>query len=96
MINPVSTIQPIPMPASSPSAETGAGDFAEMLSSSIQHLGKLHNDAVTAADQFITGENEDVHTAALAVQKSELAFELGLQIRSKVIGAYQEVMKMQL
>jgi flagellar hook-basal body complex protein FliE len=46
--------------------------------------------------QFLTGENEELHTTILATQKAELAFELGLQVRNKVVDAYQEIMKMQM
>jgi flagellar hook-basal body complex protein FliE len=96
---PISTINPIPMPAA-PSSVAGAGSgsssFGDVLSSTMDQLGALQQNAGTAAQKFMSGENEDVHTVALAAQQSELAFELGLQVRNKVVSAYQEVMKMQL
>ena len=45
---------------------------------------------------LLSGEGEDIHTVALATQQSELAFELFLQVRNKVVQAYQEVMRMQM
>ena len=50
----------------------------------------------TPVQKFLTGENEELHTTILATQKAELAFELGLQVRNKVVDAYQEIMKMQM
>jgi flagellar hook-basal body complex protein FliE len=56
----------------------------------------MQHEAGTAIQQFLNGENEDLHTTILASQKAELAFELGLQVRNKVVSAYQEIMKMQM
>ena len=97
MTLPISGINAIPMPhvAISPS-DAGSDGFANVLTSTINNLQSLQNDAGTAAQKFMTGENEELHTVALAGQQAELAFELGLQVRNKVVSAYQEVMKMQL
>lgn len=56
----------------------------------------LQNQAADAAQKFMTGENDEIHDIALAGQQAELSFELGLQVRNKVVNAYQEIMKMQL
>ena len=97
MTAPISGINPIPMPSLPGSAaSTGSGDFGNILASTINNLQSLQNDAGAAAQKFMTGENEELHTVALADQQAELAFELGLQVRNKVVSAYQEVMKMQL
>jgi flagellar hook-basal body complex protein FliE len=72
------------------------GEFQKILTGSIDKLESLNNDASNAVQKFLTGENEELHTAVLATQKASLAFELGLQVRNKVVDAYQEVMKMQI
>jgi flagellar hook-basal body complex protein FliE len=81
---------------SAPSLGSESGQFKSILESTIGAVQSLQNDATQAAQKFMTGESEDVHTVALAGQKAELAFELGLQVRNKVVSAYQEIMKMQL
>jgi flagellar hook-basal body complex protein FliE len=94
---PVTAIRPISMPdIAAPAAGSGAGAFSDILANTIGSVQSLQNDAASAAKKFMTGESEDVHTVALAGQQAELAFELGLQVRNKVVSAYQEVMKMQL
>jgi flagellar hook-basal body complex protein FliE len=94
---PIASINSIPMPNSTGSAAgTGSGAFQNVLKSTIDKLQSLQDDAGSAAQKFMTGENEELHTVALASQQAELAFELGLQVRNKVVSAYQEVMKMQL
>jgi len=73
-----------------------SGEFQKLLLGNIEKLETLSHDASTAAQKFITGEDEELHTAVLATQKASLAFELGLQVRNKVVDAYQEIMKMQI
>ncbi len=98
MTAPISNITPISMPElpglSKPSGQPG--DFQNVLSGAIDNLESLNHNASDAVQKFLTGENEELHTVALATQKAELAFELGLQVRNKVVDAYQEVMKMQI
>ena len=98
MTPPITNIHPISLPESmAPSGSAGSsGEFGKILESTIGSLESLNNDAGAAVQKFLTGENEDLHTTALATQRAEMAFELGLQVRNKVVSAYQEIMKMQL
>jgi flagellar hook-basal body complex protein FliE len=95
---PVSNITPISMPDLVGPARSAdqSGEFQKILMGNIDKLESLNNDAADAARKFMTGESEELHTAVLATQKASLAFELGLQVRNKVVDAYQEVMKMQI
>ena len=71
-------------------------NFRRCSSSAINPLESLQNAASDSMQKFLSGENEELHTTILATQKAELAFELGLQVRNKVVDAYQEIMKMQM
>jgi flagellar hook-basal body complex protein FliE len=95
---PISNITPIAMPetAATAGAASQPGEFQKVLSGAINSIESLQTDASTAVQKFLTGENEELHTTVLATQKAELAFELGLQVRNKVVDAYQEVMRMQM
>ena len=73
-----------------------AGEFQSVLEGTIQKLEATNNDAADAVQKFLTGENEELHTTVLAAQKAEIAFDLGLQVRNKVVSAYQEIMRMQM
>ena len=53
-------------------------------------------DASASVERFLSGEGEELHTPILATQRAELAFDLFLQTRNKVVSAYQEIMRMQL
>lgn len=97
-MTPVPSIASIPIPDSlTPAGSTGSADaFSSILKDTISSLQSTQNDADSAVNKFLTGENDDIHTTVLATQRADLAFELGLQVRNKVVSAYQEVMKMQL
>ena len=95
---PISAITPIEAPgAVAPSLNTGKpGEFRKLLDTTIQTLNSTQSDASQAVEKFLTGETEDLHSTALATQRAEIAFELGLQVRNKVVQAYQEIMRMQM
>ncbi len=76
-------------------AKSGAG-FRSLLDASIANVEASRQAANTRVGQFLTGEGGELHTVALATQRAELAFELFLQVRNKVVQAYQEVMRMQI
>ena len=93
-------IQPVPLTGirlpETPGAAAGAGDFQSVLSSAIGSVERLRGQAGQAVERFLTGESDEVHSVALATQRAELAFEMFLQVRNKVVSAYQEVMQMQI
>ncbi|MGB3261796.1 flagellar hook-basal body complex protein FliE, partial [Paenisporosarcina sp.] len=47
-------------------------------------------------NQLVTGEVKDIHEVMIASQKASLSLQLTVQVRNKVVEAYQEVMRMQL
>jgi flagellar hook-basal body complex protein FliE len=72
------------------------GEFASLLAGAVERVDQYRTQATQAVDNLITGETGELHSVALAAQRAELAFELGLQVRNKVVQAYQEIMRMQL
>ncbi|MDZ4796831.1 MAG: flagellar hook-basal body complex protein FliE [Bryobacteraceae bacterium] len=99
MINPASGIAPVsPLaPLSSPAAGSAAGgSFSSVLQSAIQNVEASGSEASQLMDKFMAGEPVDLHTVALAGQKAGLQFEMLIQVRNKVVQAYQEVMRLQL
>lgn len=98
MPGPISPISSIPNLAAvqplGPASQPGA--FQSVLNGAIQTIESANTDASTAVQKFLTGENEELHTAALAVQKANIEFDLGLQVRNKVVDAYQQIMQMQM
>ena len=98
MPGPISPISSIPdLAAVQPLGQSSQpGAFQSVLNGAIQTIESANNDASDAVQKFLTGQNEELHTAALAVQKATIEFDLGLQVRNKVVDAYQQVMQMQM
>jgi len=70
-------------------------DFASLLNGAIQGVEQPRQEANQAIQNLLNGD-EELHTVALAAQRADLAFDLGLQVRNKIVSAYQEIMRMQL
>ncbi|MCZ2080082.1 MAG: flagellar hook-basal body complex protein FliE [Bryobacteraceae bacterium] len=71
------------------------GGFQAALEGAISQVNELRQVSHQSIGKFLSGETEEVHQAVLATQQAELAFEMFLQVRNKVVQAYQEVMRMQ-
>jgi len=99
MSSPISPIRPVQLPdLRTPGGGVsagGAGDFQSLLANAIGGVERLRGDAGKTVERFLAGDGEEVHTVALATQRAELAFETFLQVRNKVVSAYQAVMQMQ-
>ncbi len=66
-----------------------------LLSSAMQQVNNLQATAEQKVTGLLAGNGQDVHAATLAVERASLAFDLMLQVRNKVVSAYQEISKLQ-
>ena len=86
-------------PADNKAGLNQAGDagssFADTLAKSIAEVNHLQKEADHAIEQLASGESQNVHGAMLAVNKADTAFRMTMQVRNKIVEAYQEVMRMQ-
>jgi flagellar hook-basal body complex protein FliE len=71
------------------------GGFGAILEDAVNTVGGLHQTAAKGVENFLNGEGDDLHKTILATQRAELGTELFLQVRNKVVQAYQEIMRMQ-
>jgi flagellar hook-basal body complex protein FliE len=69
--------------------------FAETLTKSIAEVNHLQKEADQAIEKLASGDSQNVHGAMLAVHKADTAFRMTMQVRNKIVEAYQEVMRMQ-
>lgn len=98
MAAPISSIASIAgiAPIQAPGQSSKPGAFQSVLDTAIKSVESAQTDAGDAVQKFLSGENEEVHSMAIAVQKAQMTFDLGLQVRNKVVDAYQEIMRMQM
>jgi flagellar hook-basal body complex protein FliE len=94
---PISAIAPVSIPQISPvgSSTAAPGGFQSVLEGLVGGVEKSQAQAQQTVNSFLTGGNEELHSVALAAQRSSLEFDLFMQVRNKVVSAYQEVMRMQ-
>ena len=78
------------------SQSTGQGsEFFDTLKNTMGQVEQLGNDAQNQVGKLLGGDGEDIHSAMIAVEKADMAFQLMMQVRNKIISAYQEVSRMQ-
>ncbi len=70
-------------------------DFGKMLREVIGQVSEAQQRAGELAQRFAAGEPVDEHTLVLAMERANLAFQLTLHVRNKVLEAYQEIMRLQ-
>jgi flagellar hook-basal body complex protein FliE len=75
-------------------ASSGAS-FSEFLHNALTEVNNLQKISDVASTKLTTGEITDLHSVMIAGEKANLALQLTVQVRNKVIEAYQEVMRMQ-
>jgi|SRR5271156_6012580 len=86
----------IPMIQPVDPAKAAPGGFQSILSEAMGSVEQFQQNSANSISKFLSGEDQEVHKVALATQQAELSFDLFLQVRNKVVSAYQEVMKMQM
>jgi len=70
---------------------SGGAEFMSTLRNAMNEVGQLQNEADNKVSQLLTGNGQDVHSAMIAVEKANLAFEMMVQVRNKIVQAYQQV-----
>ncbi|MEK8130236.1 flagellar hook-basal body complex protein FliE [Paenibacillus filicis] len=76
------------------SASEVSDQFSQYLSGAIADLNTQQAVVDKLNTQFVNGETSDVHQLMIASEKASLGLELTVQVRNKVIEAYQEIMRM--
>jgi flagellar hook-basal body complex protein FliE len=82
-------------PLVAPRTEAPGAGFGEALRQALHQVNQTQLDADQASQDFSVGRTKDVASTLIAVEKANLAFQLTLQVRNKLLEAYQEVMRMQ-
>ncbi len=103
MVSPLGPIAPVTggivtggIAAPAAGASGAGGEFKNVFEKAIAGVQDLRQSADQGIERFLAGEGEELHSVVMATQKAEMAFELFLQVRNKVVSAYQEVMRMQI
>ncbi len=81
--------------AGTATGKTSVGSFSDTLHDAVSEVDQLQQDAQFKVTSLVEGNGADVHEAMIAVEKADLSFQLMLQVRNKVVQAYQQMASMQ-
>lgn len=87
---------PLAMAPSAVQPPTGSQTFGEVLGKFIEDTNTQQLQADQAVQRLATGESDSIPETMLALTKADLSFRVFMEVRNKVIEAYQEVMRMQM
>ncbi len=83
-------------PSKSPEpSKGGPGQFQDVLQNMIQDISKLQVDADQAIEKVQLQNTGSIHEAMIALEKADISFKVMMQVRNKILEAYQEIMRLQ-
>lgn len=83
-----------PAPGQPRTSDSSGGAFKDLLIDALKQVNDLVAEADRATAALATGRGVELHQVMIATEKANLALQLTLQVRNKVLEAYQEVMRM--
>jgi len=93
-LDPKLQVPEIRLPQSQGSERSGTS-FGEILKDAISTVNELQKQSDQEIQKLMTGESQDLHTTVIAMQKADLSFQMMMQVRNKIVQAYQQIMNMQ-
>lgn len=94
-IEPVSFNSPVTAAGGGKSSRASGG-FGDVLADAINKVNEAQLKADELTRQFLVGEVQDIHQVTIAMQEARLTMQLALEVRNKVVEAYQEIARMQI
>lgn len=74
----------------------GAPNFADLLKNSIEKVNQVQEQSSQMADKLAAGDtSQNLHEVMIALQTASVSFQEMVQVRNKIVSAYQDVMNMQ-
>ncbi|MBD0327376.1 MAG: flagellar hook-basal body complex protein FliE [Pyrinomonadaceae bacterium] len=92
-----SSLSPLSSASDRATQNVGAGNssFGSMVKGAVESLDGAQKTAEQEIARTVTGESPDLHKTIIALQTADLSFQFALQVRNKLVGAYEEIMRMQ-
>jgi flagellar hook-basal body complex protein FliE len=83
------------------SSALGAGsdatgtNFGDVLKGAVNSVDQVNDQAAAQVSNLLQGGNADINSVMIAVEKADVSFQLMMQVRNKIVSAYQDIEKMQ-
>ena len=95
-ITPLQPAQPLTSLKPIQPAESGPGEFVKLVGKFTKDVNELQQQAADQVAQLATGKTDNIHQVMLSLGKAESSFNYMMEVRSRLIDAYKEVMRMPL
>lgn len=95
LINSFRPVLPLDTTGKQISGNASGEGFGSMIKDAVKSIDGANKIAEQEVTKSVSGESTDLHKTIIALQTADLKLQLGLQIRNKLVGAYEEIMRMQ-
>jgi flagellar hook-basal body complex protein FliE len=79
----------------SEAAGSGSDSFGSILSNAVNNVNTMNDNAAGQVSSLLQGGGADLNNVMIAVEKADVSFQLMMQVRNKIVSAYQDIEKMQ-
>ncbi len=86
----------LPQKATGPAKQNGSASFKDTLNGFLSDVNQMQQKADQSIQKMMAGEITDVHQVMTSVEEANVAFNMMMEIRNKVMDAYQEIMRIRL
>ena len=76
-------------------ADGGGLNFGDVLKNAVHSVDKMNDSAAVQVNNLLQGGSGDMNSVMIAVEKADVSFQLMMQVRNKIVSAYQDIEKMQ-
>src|SRR5579859_822840 len=91
----IGSIGDLPKLPSLKPADAQVDGFSGVLSTALQKVNELEDGANQQVETLLKGGNTEMSTVMIAVEKADVAFQMMMQVRNKIVNAYQDIEKLQ-
>lgn len=95
LVNSFTPVSPLDTSGRQISGSQSGEGFGSMMKDAVESIDGANKTAEQEVMKSVSGESTDLHKTIIALQSADLKLQLGLQVRNKLMGAYEEIMRMQ-
>lgn len=92
-LQPTSIGKPVPNPSKLPENKES---FGKMLQTAFEKVNQLQTDTDQGIQKVAAGNQADIHQTMIAMEKADVSFKLMMEVRNKVVAAYETISRMQI
>lgn len=94
-LNSIPNFQVPELPSLDKAGGSAGESFASVLSNAVHSVDQLNDSAASQVSNLVQGGGGDINNVMIAVEKADVSFQLMMQVRNKIVNAYQDIEKMQ-